>query len=148
MLRKKLTKKVYDCNACDLLTVVADVKSYADFIPFCSEVDIYDKIASKEFEYFSACLFINFKLATENFETKVVVNRKLNTISITGNTKPFRSLTAKWSFIEKGNFCEVTFSLEVSFTSHIKEKLAAISFEKIALNIIDAFECRAKEKFF
>ena len=148
MLKKKLTKKVYDCKANDLLTVVADVKSYADFIPFCSDVDIYDKFASKELEYFSACLFINFKLATENFETKVVVNRKLNIISITGNTKPFRSLIAKWSFIEKGNFCEVTFSLEVSFTSYIKEKLAAISFEKIALNIIDAFESRAKENFF
>ena len=146
MLKKKLTKKVYDCKANDLLTVVADVKSYADFIPFCSDVDIYDNFVSKELEYFSACLFINFKLATENFETKVVVNRKLNIISITGNTKPFRSLIAKWSFIEKENFCEVTFSLDVSFTSYIKEKLVAISFEKIALNIIDAFESRAKGK--
>jgi len=148
MLKKKLTKKVYDCKANDLLTVVADVKSYADFIPFCSDVDIYDNFVSKELEYFSACLFINFKLATENFETKVVVNRKLNIISITGNTKPFRSLIAKWSFIEKENFCEVTFSLDVSFTSYIKEKLVAISFEKIAVNIIDAFESRAKGKFF
>ena len=148
MLKKKLTKKVYDCKANDLLTVVADVKSYADFIPFCSDVVIYDRFASKELEYFSACLFINFKLATENFETKVVVNRKLNIISITGNTKPFRSLIASWSFIEKGNFCEVTFSLDVSFISYIKEKIVAISFEKIALNIIDAFENRAKGKFF
>tara|TARA_X000000950_G_scaffold254184_1_gene317747 strand:- start:223 stop:669 length:447 start_codon:yes stop_codon:yes gene_type:complete len=148
MLKKKLTKKVYDCKANDLLTVVADVKSYADFIPFCSDVDIYDNFVSKELEYFSACLFINFKLATENFETKVVVNRKLNIISITGNTKPFRSLIAKWSFIEKENFCEVTFSLDVAFTSYIKEKLVAISFEKIAVNIIDAFESKAKGKFF
>lgn len=148
MLKKKLTKKVYDCKANDLLTVVADVKSYADFIPFCSEVDIYDNFVSKELEYFSACLFINFKLATENFETKVVVNRKLNIISITGNTKPFRSLIAKWSFIEKENFCEVTFSLDAAFTSYIKEKLVAISFEKIAVNIIDAFESKAKGKFF
>ena len=148
MLRKKLTKKVYDCKANDLLTVVADVKSYADFIPFCSDVNIYDKFVSKELEYFSACLFINFKLATENFETRVAINRELNTISITGDTKPFRSLIAKWSFIEKENFCEVTFSLDVSFTSYIKEKLVAISFEKIALNIIDAFETRAKGKFF
>ena len=148
MLKKKLTKKVYDCRANDLLTVVADVKSYADFIPFCSDVDIYDNFVSKELEYFSACLFINFKLATENFETKVVVNRKLNIISITGNTKPFRSLIAKWSFIEKENFCEVTFSLDAAFTSYIKEKLVAISFEKIAVNIIDAFESKAKGKFF
>lgn len=148
MLKKKLTKKVYDCKANDLLTVVADVKSYADFIPFCSDVDIYDNFVSKELEYFSACLFINFKLATENFETKVVVNRKLNIISITGNTKPFRSLIAKWSFIEKENFCEVTFSLDAAFTSYIKEKLVAISFEKIAANIIDAFESKAKGKFF
>ena len=148
MLKKKLTKKVYDCKANDLLTVVADVKSYADFIPFCSDVDIYDNFVSKELEYFSACLFINFKLATENFETKVVVNRKLNIISITGNTKPFRSLIAKWSFIEKENFCEVTFSLDATFTSYIKEKLVAISFEKIAVNIIDAFESKAKGKFF
>ena len=144
MLKKKLTKKVYDCKVSDLLTVVADVKSYADFIPFCSDVGIYDKFVSQELEYFSAQLFINFKFTKEKFETKVVVNRKLNTISITGTTKPFKSLIAEWSFIELENFCKVTFSLEVSFTSFIKEKLASISFEKIALNIIDAFERRAK----
>ena len=144
MLRKKLTKKVYDCRANDLLNVVADVKSYADFIPFCSDVYIYDYSVSKELEYFSAHLLINFKLASENFETKVAVNRKSNTISITGNTKPFKSLIGEWSFIEKDNFCEVTFYLEVSFLSFIKEKLVAISFEKIALNIIDAFQRRAK----
>ena len=74
-----------------------------------------------------------------------MVDRKLNTISITGNSKPFKSLTADWSFIEKDNFCEVTFSLEVSFTSFIKEKLDSLSFEKVALNVIQAFENRAKE---
>jgi len=142
MLKKKLTKKVYDCRASDLLNVVADVKSYGDFIPFCSNVDIYDKFVSHELECFTARLSINLRYASENFETKVEVNRKLNTISITGNTKPFRSLNAEWSFIEKDNFCEVTFYLEVSFSSFIKEKLVSISFDKIALNIIEAFERR------
>ena len=144
MLKKKLTKKIYECRANDLLNVVADVKSYADFIPLCSDVEICDKSISQELEYFSARLSINFKFASENFETKVTVNRKLKTISITGNKKPFRSLIAEWSFIEKDNFCEVTFYLEVSFTSFIKEKLVSISFDKIALNIIDAFESRTK----
>ena len=145
MLTKTLTKNVYDCRANDLLNVVADVKSYANFIPFCSNVEIYDRSISKEIECFSALLSINFKLTSENFETKVVVDRKLNTISICGDTKPFKSMIADWSFIEKDNFCEVTFSVEVSFSSFIKEKIFAISFEKIALNVIDAFEGRAKE---
>ena len=144
MLQKTLSKNVYDCKASDLLNVVADVKSYRDFIPFCSKVDIYDKFFSQGLECFSARLFINFKFTAENFETKVAVNRKFNTISITGNTKPFKSLIAEWSFIEQDNFCKVTFSLEASFTSFIKEKIVSISFEKIALNIIDAFESRAK----
>ena len=144
MLKKKLTKKVYDCSASDLLNVVADVKSYADFIPFCSNVHIYERSVSQEQEHFSARLSIDFKFKTENFETKVTVNRKLNTISISADTKPFKSLIADWSFIEQDNFCEVTFSLNVSFSSFLKEKLVAISFEKIALNVIDAFERKAK----
>jgi len=145
MLRKTLTKNVHDCRASDLLNVVADVKSYSDYIPFCSDVDIYERSVTLEQEHFSACLSINFKFKIENFETKVVVDRKLNTISITGNSKPFKSLNADWSFIEKDNFCKVTFSLEVSFTSFIKEKLVSLSFEKVALNIIEAFENKAKE---
>ena len=145
MLKKTLTKNVYDCRASDLLNVVADVKSYTNFIPFCSDVEIYDRSISDEIEYFSALLSINFKFFSENFETKVAVDRKLNTISISGDTKPFKSMIAEWSFIEKDNFCEVTFSLEVSFSSFIKEKIFAISFEKIALNVIDAFEGRARE---
>ena len=145
MLKKTLTKNVYDCRANDLLNIVADVKSYTNFIPFCSDVEIYDRSVSEEIEHFSARLSINVKFTSENFETKVVVNRKSNTISITGNTKPFKSLNGEWSFIEKEGFCKVTFSLEVSFSSFIKEKLVSISFEKIASSIIDAFESRAKE---
>ena len=145
MLKKTLTKNVYDCRAGDLLNVVADVKSYRDFIPFCSDAYIYNRSVSKEQDQFSARLSINFKFTTEYFVTKVAVNRKLNTISISGNDKPFKSLIADWSFVEKENFCEVTFSLEVSFSSIIKEKLVSISFEKIALNVIDAFERRAKK---
>ncbi len=145
MLRKTLTKNVYDCSASDLLNVVADVQSYGEFIPFCSEVDVYDRMCSKESESFSARLLINFKFTSENFVTKVLVNRNLNTISITGNTRPFKSLIADWSFIEEKDFCKVTFSLKVSFSSFIKERLVSISFEKIALNIIDAFECRARD---
>ena len=145
MLKKTLTKNVYDCRASDLLNVVADVKSYSDFIPFCSNVDIYEKCGTAEQEPFSACLSIDFKFTIENFETKVVVDRKLNAISISGDTKPFKSLNAEWSFIEKDNFCKVIFSLEVSFTSFIKEKLVSLSFEKVALNVIEAFENKAKE---
>ena len=145
MLKKTLTKNVYDCRASDLLNVVADVKSYANFIPFCSDVEIYDRSISDELEYFSALLSINFKFTSESFQTKVVVDRKLNTISISGDTKPFKSMIADWSFIEKDNFCEVTFSIAASFSSFIKEKIVSISFEKIALNVIDAFERRARE---
>ena len=66
MLKKTLTRNVYDCSAGDLLNVVADVKSYENFIPFCSYVDIFDRSLSKELECFSALLSINFKFTTEN----------------------------------------------------------------------------------
>ena len=145
MLKKTLTRNLYDCSAGDLLNVVADVKSYENFIPFCSYVDIFDRSLSKELECFSALLSINFKFTTENFLTKVSVNREKSTISIIGDTKPFKSLVAEWSFIEKDKYCKVTFSLEVSFTSIIKEGLVSISFEKVASTILDAFERRARE---
>ena len=124
MLRKTLTKNVYDCRANDLLNVVADVKSYSDFIPFCSNVDIYERLLRESKSIFLHSS-INFKFTIENFETKVAVDRKLNTISISGNSRPFKSLNADWSFIEKDNFVKL-FSLrgiiyvihkrEVSFT--------------------------------
>ena len=145
MLKKTLTRNVYDCSAGDLLNVVADVKSYENFIPFCSNVDIFDRYLSRELECFSALLSINFKFTTENFLTKVSVNRRKSTISIFGDTKPFKSLIAEWSFIEQDKYCEVTFCIEVSFTSFIKERLVSISFEKVALTILDAFVRRARE---
>ena len=145
MLKKTLIRNVYDCSAGDLLNVVADVKSYENFIPFCSDVAIFDRSLSKELECFSALLSINFKFTTEKFLTKVSVNREKSTISITGDTKPLKSLVAEWSFIEESNFCKVTFSLEVSFTSFIKERLVSVSFEKVASTILDAFERRARE---
>ena len=148
MLKKTVTKSIYNCRSIDLLNVVGDVKSYADFIPFCSAVEIIDNTISRELECFSARLLIDFKFTTETFLTKVVVDKKLKRISITGNTKPFKSLVADWSFIEQDDLCKVTFSLEVSFSSFVKEKLVSISFEKVAFNMIEAFESRAKEKKF
>ena len=145
MLKKTLTRNVYDCSVGDLLNVVADVKSYENFIPFCSNVDIFDRSLSKELECFSALLSINFKFTSEKFLTKVSVNRERSTISIIGDTKPFKSLVAEWSFVEQDKYCKVTFSLEVSFTSFIKERLVSISFEKVALTILDAFVRRARE---
>ena len=71
MLKKTLTKNVYDCRANDLLNIVADVKSYTNFIPFCSDVEIYDRSVSEEIEHFFARLSINFKFTTENFETNI-----------------------------------------------------------------------------
>ena len=145
MLKKTLTRNVYDCSVGDLLNVVADVKSYENFIPFCSYVDIFDRSLSKESECFSALLSINFKFTTEKFLTKVSVNREKSTISIIGDTKPFKSLIAEWSFMEQDKYCKVNFSLEVSFASFMKERLVSISFEKVASNILDAFERRARE---
>ena len=146
MLKKTVTKSVYNCRSVDLLNVVGDVKSYADFIPFCSAVEIKDSTVSRELECFSAHLLIDFKLRTETFSTNVVVDKKLKRISITGNTKPFKSLVADWSFVEQDDLCKVTFSLEVSFSSFVKEKLVSMSFETVAFNMIEAFENRAKEK--
>ena len=146
MIKKTVTKSIYNCRSIELLNVVSDVKSYADFIPFCSAVEIKDSTASRELECFSARISIDLKFTTENFSTKVVVDKKLKHISITGNTKPFKSLVADWSFIEQDDLCKVTFSLEVSFNSFVKEKLVSVSFEKVAFNIIEAFEKRAKEK--
>ena len=146
MLKKTVTKSVYNCRSVDLLNVVGDVKSYADFIPFCSAVEIKDSTVSRDLECFSARLLIDFKLTTETFSTKVVVDKKLKRISITGNKKPFKSLVADWSFVEQDDLCKVTFSLQVSFCSFVKEKLVSISFEKVAFNMIEAFENRAKEK--
>ena len=145
MLKKTLTKKVYDCKANDLLKVVGDVKSYTDFIPFCSDVNIFNRSVSHYQDYFSARILINLKFTSETFLTNVLVNKKLNTILITGNTAPFKNLIANWSFVDAESFCEVTFSLEVSFKSLIKEKLVSLSFDKMAVKIIDAFEIRAKD---
>ena len=147
MLKKTLTKNVYDCSTNDLVNVVADVKSYADFVPFCSAVEVSDSTFSEEIERFSARLFVDFKFTNETFSTKVAVNRKMKNILITGNAKPFKYLVADWSFVEHDDLCKVDFSIEVSFNSFIKEKLVSVSFEKIALKIIEAFESRAKKNF-
>jgi coenzyme Q-binding protein COQ10 len=145
MLKKTVTKKVYDCKSKELLSVVGDVESYTDFIPFCSDVNIFNGNFSRLHDHFSARMLINLKFTSETFLTNVVINKKLKTILITGNTAPFKNLIANWSFVDRESFCEVTFSLEVSFKSFMKEKLVSLSFDKMAVKIIDAFEKRAKE---
>lgn len=143
MIAKTVTKEIFECKAQELLTVVADVSSYVHFIPFCSKVEVCDLCSNNRNEVFSALLYINLKFTTETFLTNVTVSKNTNSILISSNSDPFKKLVANWSFIDTDKFCKVTFSLNVTFNSFLKEKLFLLSFDKIALKIMDAFEKRA-----
>ncbi|OFW80083.1 MAG: hypothetical protein A2887_01330 [Alphaproteobacteria bacterium RIFCSPLOWO2_01_FULL_40_26] len=131
-------KKIYD--------LVMDIEKYPEFLPWCKQAKIVEKISE---ENLRADLLINFKNLFEKYRSDVKHGKSrpdeffVDVIAIQG---PFKNLVNKWKFrdLENEN-CEVEFFIEFEFNSIFLTKMVGTIFEKAVTKMMDAFEVRAEK---
>jgi ribosome-associated toxin RatA of RatAB toxin-antitoxin module len=130
-------------TAQEMYSLVADVESYPQFLPWCEQV----AVSVNEPERTVAALHINFRGLKLRFTTENV-KRPGARIDVKLVSGPFRTLEGSWLFTrlsEKG--CKVELSLRYEFANALIEKTVGPAFHHIADNFVDAFERRANERF-
>ena len=135
-------KEIYNINANKetIFNVIANIENYPTFLPWCIGARIIDKNHLSDIVIQRAELVIAFKSFRESFFSDIQLNKKIWTINIQSNKKPFKSLKGQWIIQEKDNHCEVSFEIKFEFKSIILEKIIGVVFFNAVKSIVKAFE--------
>lgn len=130
-------KKMYD--------LVMDIEKYPEFLPWCKQAKIIERISE---ENLRADLLINFKNFFEKYRSDVKHGQSSSNeffVDVVAIEGPFKNLTNRWKFrdIGEGN-CEVEFFISFEFNSILLTKMIGTIFEKAAEKMMTAFEERAR----
>jgi len=122
-----------------LFDLVADVKSYAEFLPWVAAV----RVRSNSDTDTVADLVVGFRALKETFTSKVI-KRRPHEIEIDYIEGPLKYLHNGWKFTPDGRGgTDIDFCVDFAFRSRIFETIAGQMFDRALRRMIGAFEERA-----
>lgn len=122
----------------ELFAVVADVKDYPSFVPWCSGAHI----RKEDQREIIADLVIGFGPFQESFTSEVTLDRprQVSVRALEGG--PLEHLTNTWTFTQLGDKTQVDFVIDFQFKSHLLDHVASGMFHEAATRMVSAFESR------
>ncbi|VAV88010.1 Ribosome association toxin RatA [hydrothermal vent metagenome] len=122
--------------------MVADVDRYADFLPWCQGVRVYDRTENSLY----ADLIIGFKMFRERFTSHVTFAE--DHIEVEYIKGPLKYLHNHWQFTATADGgCRVDFLVDFEFKNRLFEKMIGGFFTEAVSHMIGAFEKRADELY-
>jgi len=126
-----------------MFDLVADVKSYPEFLPWVAAV----RIRSNSDTLMVADLVVGFRAIKETFASRVVKHRPAD-LKVDYIEGPLKYLTNSWKFGADGRGgTDIDFCVDFAFRSRIFEALAGQMFDRALRRMIGAFEERAHQLY-
>lgn len=126
-----------------MFDLVADVESYAEFLPWC----VACRITANEGDMLEADLIIGYKIFREKFKSRVILDRP-EEIRVDYLDGPLKSLSNQWAFIRNSDgTCTIDFYVDFEFKNPRLQNLVNMFFEKVVTRMVGAFEKRAEELY-
>jgi coenzyme Q-binding protein COQ10 len=122
-----------------LFDLVADVRRYPEFLPWC----VGARIRQSDGTLIVADLMIGYKLVRERFTSKVSLDRDGLRIDVAYADGPFKYLDNHWIFRAHPEGCLVDFHVDFEFRSAMLQKIIAALFNEAVKRMVAAFETRA-----
>jgi coenzyme Q-binding protein COQ10 len=125
-------------SADELFVVVADVKDYPSFVPWCSGARIH----REDQREIIADLTIGFGPFQESFTSQVVLDRPRQVL-VRAIEGPLEHLTNTWTFTSATDEkTYVDFIIDFQFKSHLLDHVASGMFHEAVTRMVSAFESR------
>ena len=140
-------KKQIPCSKENLIKMVLDVEKYPEFVPWCLNSKIYNKIDKGNIVEITADLTIGKSFFNETYKSFVIYDKSADSIHVTNMDGPLIHLENKWFFKQKNNSSEVDFHVDFELKNKVFNILMSKSFDIALKKIADAFEERAIELF-
>ena len=122
----------------ELFAVVADVKDYPSFVPWCSGA----RVLREDPKEIIADLIIGFGPFQESFRSQVKLDRP-RLVTVHAVEGPLEHLANTWTFTPVGDKTHVDFIIDFQFKSHLLDHVANGMFYKAATRMMSAFQSRA-----
>ena len=123
----------------DLFELVADVKRYPDFLPWCLAARIRTQTETE----LIADLIIGFQVFKEQFTSKVAIDRQALLIDTSYADGPFKYLQNHWKFLPHPDGCEIDFYVDFEFRNRLLQTVMETLFTEAVKRMVKAFETRA-----
>jgi coenzyme Q-binding protein COQ10 len=130
--------KLLPYTADQLFDMVADVKDYPRFIPWCQAA----RIRQSEEKLIVADLEIGFGPFRESFASHVELDRP-RAVMVRAVDGPLEHLTNQWVFTPVRSLTRIDFTVDFQFKSHLLDHVANSMFHEASLRMMGAFEQRA-----
>jgi coenzyme Q-binding protein COQ10 len=132
-------------SADEMYALVADVESYAEFLPWCAASRVRQRRKTEAGEALDAELVVSFRVFRESFGSRVTLQPEQYRIDVEYLEGPFRYLNNHWNFepISESE-CEVDFFVDFEFRSRVLQSLIGVVFNEAMRRIVRAFEQRAQ----
>jgi coenzyme Q-binding protein COQ10 len=124
-------------SADELFDVVANIRDYPAFVPWCSGA----RILSEGQHEIVADLVIGFGPFQESFRSQVTLDRPRE-VKVHAIDGPLEHLTNVWAFTAAGDKTHVDFIIDFQFKSHLLDHVANGMFYEAATRMMGAFESR------
>jgi coenzyme Q-binding protein COQ10 len=122
-------------SADELFAVVADVKDYPSFVPWCSGARIH----REDQREIVAELVIGFGPFQESFTSQVTLDRPRQVL-VRAIEGPLEHLTNTWTFAPVTAATHVDLIVDFQFKSHLLDHVANGMFHEAATRMMSAFE--------
>jgi len=140
-------KKKIPCSKKNLIEMVLDIEKYPEFVPWCLEGKIHEKIDKGDVIEIKADLTIGKSFFRDTYKSFVVYNKSEDSIHVTNIDGPLKHLENEWFFRQDGDSSEVEFNVDFELKNKILNVLMIKSFDLGLKKIADAFEKRAIQLF-
>jgi len=140
-------KKKIPCSKENLIEMVLDIEKYPEFVPWCLDSKIHDKIDKGDKIEIKADLTIGKSFFRDTYKSFVIYYKSVDSIHVTNIDGPLKHLENKWLFKQDGDSSEVEFHVDFELKNKILNVLMIKSFDIGLKKIADAFEKRAIDLF-
>jgi len=140
-------KKKIPCSKKNLIDMVLDIEKYPDFVPWCLDGKIHDKIDKGDTIEIKADLTIGRSFFRDTYKSFVIYNKSEDSIHVTNIDGPLKHLENEWFFRQDGDSSEVEFHVDFELKNKILNVLMIKFFDLGLKKIADAFEKRAIQLF-
>lgn len=142
--------RILPYTAQQMFDLVADIKSYPEFLPWCNKARIIRHERSSEQgdepDMMIAELVIGYKLIRERYTSRVILDHKNKTIQVSYISGPLKALRNEWRFTpDKKKSCKVDFFVQFEFSNPFLTGLMNMFFDVAFRQMVSAFEKRAAD---
>ena len=123
----------------DLYVLVANVRAYPEFLPWC----LASRIRHESPDALTADLIIGFNMFRERFTSYVELDAENLEITVKYAEGPFKHLINHWRFLDHPDGCEIDFYVDFEFNSRLLQTVIETLFTEAVKRMVRAFETRA-----